>query len=135
MFFRKKGFTLLELVLVIAVIGILAAIIAPRFTSQGPKARVAQTKANLENLRTAVGMYQAEQASFPSSLWNLAPNYMRKIPGETVSDPRGRENASVATSLNGSGGWYYNSTTGDVKCNVRQITLPDNTVEYPMYYW
>ena len=49
---NSKGFTLIELVLVIAVIILLAAIIVPRYASQSGQARIAATKANLESLRS-----------------------------------------------------------------------------------
>lgn len=57
---NKKGFTLVELVVVIAILGILAAIAVPRFTSQTAAAKEAALAASVKSLNGAIGMYIAE---------------------------------------------------------------------------
>ncbi len=57
---NKKGFTLIELIIVIAILGILAVILIPRFTGMRENANVRAVEANLRNLQSAVEVYVAE---------------------------------------------------------------------------
>lgn len=57
---KKKGFTLIELMITIAVIGLLAAIALPRFAGATEDAKVANVQGNLASLRTATHMYMAK---------------------------------------------------------------------------
>ncbi len=57
----KKGFTLIELMVVIAIIGILATITIPRFSNITKDAKIAQIQANRRNLQTAVDIYMARE--------------------------------------------------------------------------
>ena len=59
-FFNKKGFTLIELMIVVAIIGILAAIAIPNFMNYQCKAKQSEAKANLGTIRTNQEAYRAE---------------------------------------------------------------------------
>jgi prepilin-type N-terminal cleavage/methylation domain-containing protein len=62
--FRKKGFTLLELIIVIIVIGILASIALPRYLRVAERSRMAEGKSILGTLRGAQLRYQAEHGNY-----------------------------------------------------------------------
>ncbi len=62
---KKQGFTLIELMVVISIIGFLAAIALPRFTGVTDSAKAAQIQGNLANLRTAIGMFHAKTGEYP----------------------------------------------------------------------
>jgi prepilin-type N-terminal cleavage/methylation domain len=63
---KKKGFTLIELIAVIAILGILIAIIAPRMMGYTDSAKVSKTKANVKTLITAIEVFNST-ADTPSS--------------------------------------------------------------------
>ena len=65
---NKKGFTLIELMIVVAIIGILAAIAIPNFMSYQCKAKQSEAKSNLGTLRTNEEAYKAEFDTYGSSL-------------------------------------------------------------------
>jgi len=77
---RRQGFTLIELLIVIVIIGILAAIAAPKFSSTKEKAYFATMKGDLRNLATAqeafaadnLGSYLSGTATSPASLPGIA---------------------------------------------------------------
>lgn len=66
LFTNKKGFTLIELMIVVAIIGILAAIAIPNFLAYQCKAKQAEAKSALGNVRTSQEAYRAEQDTYGS---------------------------------------------------------------------
>ena len=64
---NNGGFTLLELMIVIVILGILGAIVAPKFMDEPHKARVVQAKMQIENLSTAVKKFYLDNGFYPST--------------------------------------------------------------------
>jgi len=113
---RQRGFTLVEIILVIIIIGVLAAIIIPKFGGQTDSAKIAKTKANLGSLRSAIRLFQSDNnGTKPAALSDLVPGQIRKLPEEGISDP---PSVAVAAANDGSGGWVYDAATGDVSVNL-----------------
>lgn len=91
---KEKGFTLIEIAIVVTVIGILAGVILPRALHVKDDA-VAKVKAvNIKNVQTAVDLYYLEKGSYPVSSGNvdftlLVPDYINEKPEGTYTIDNG----------------------------------------------
>lgn len=63
----RRGFTLIELMVVIVILGILVGIVAPRFMDEPHKARVVKAKLQIENLSTALKKFYIDNGFYPST--------------------------------------------------------------------
>jgi general secretion pathway protein G len=64
---RSGAFTFLEIILVVAIIGILAAIVGPRLIGKSKKAKVSATRSQISALKTALGSYEIQMGDFPTT--------------------------------------------------------------------
>jgi general secretion pathway protein G len=63
----RDGFTLLELVIVVAILSLLAAIIAPKMMGRADDAKIADAKVQIRNLETALKLYKLDNGSYPET--------------------------------------------------------------------
>lgn len=83
---RQQGFTLLELIIVVAIIGILATIAMPALKDMPRRANESVLKTNLRTMRDLIDQYYGDQGHYPESLDVLVEKgYVRQVPYDPLT--------------------------------------------------
>jgi type II secretion system protein G len=80
LFYKTKGFTLIELMVVIAIIGLLASIITVSLFSAQAKGRDAKRVADVRTIQLALEEYYNDNGNYPATLSAIAPTYIAALP-------------------------------------------------------
>lgn len=127
----RTGFSLIEMVIVILILGIIAAVAAPRMFDTATTAEQNTTRQQLAVLRNAIEMYRARSGIYPPM--NDLPLAMTNMlngpfPAPAIGSVRGDtsvyydSSSDTATSVvpdsNQAGGWAYKPANGSLKLNV-----------------
>jgi len=64
---RRSGVTLIEMLVVVVIIAVFAAVVGPRLLNQGDKARVVAARQQIENFQLALGQYHLDTGTYPST--------------------------------------------------------------------
>ena len=94
----QKGFTLIELMVVVTIIGILAAVAVSNVRRAQQKAREAALADNLYEMRKAIDSFYADKQRYPANLQELEPQYLRKIPVDPITKAKDWEEVPADTS-------------------------------------
>ncbi len=129
---RRGGFTLIELMIVIAIIAILAAILVPNFIRARAQGQLTACKSNLKNMGTAMEMYSTDwSGKYPTNgKVSLTPNYLKTIPECPAAG------TDTYIMISGAGATYNTQSYQDyyfVSCNGPNhlpVSVPAN---YPQY--
>ena len=144
---KNTGFTLVEILIVVIILGILAAIVIPQFTEASNDARVSALVSDLQTVRSQVELYKIQHLDdFPGTVngtWTignfvthlngktdingqagvtLGP-YLQKFPTNpfnTSAAVRDATGASDPNTESGTEGWWFNSTTGCFGANTTE---------------
>ncbi len=128
---NQSGFTLIELVIIIVVLGIIAAVAIPKYQDISGEAKVAATKGALGNLRSGISIYYANTAvksgtaEWPpiDSLKTPGVVMMNSLPANPYQSSDAAPDSIVTgvtkgTTVGSRGGWAYNPTTGEIWPNT-----------------
>ena len=86
---RHRGFTLIELIVVMAIVALLASIAAPRYFNSLQKSKETALRSSLSTMRDALDQYAADKGRYPESLEELATaRYIREIPEDPLTGSR-----------------------------------------------
>ncbi|MFP4145989.1 MAG: type IV pilin protein [Phycisphaeraceae bacterium] len=132
---RPRAFTLVELLIVVVILGILAAIIVPNFTSASEESRTNSLAMTIFRVRHQLELYKQEHRNGWPPLAELEAHltlastaegqtaepgtdgyplgpYLGKLPNNPCTD-----DASIGTGGIGTSSWYYDETTGEFRAN------------------
>lgn len=76
---KNKGFSLIELLVVISIIGVLTTVLVMNFVGARERSRDAQRIQNLNSLKNALRMYYNDNQTYPASMNGLVPNYVPSL--------------------------------------------------------
>ena len=130
----RRGFTLIEVLVVVVILGILAAIVVPQFLTAADSSRLSALKTDLHRMRTQIEIYFEQHEFYPTLvdfeaslteasdvLGNTAPDgtpgfpfgpYIHAIPVNPYTG-----NDTIGDGAVASSDWYYDETTGEFLAN------------------
>ena len=130
----KRGFTLVEILIVVVILGILAAIVIPQFTGAASEAKLSSLVSDLQTIRSQIELYKLQHnEALPSLVIAAGVNgltgvtlvdgtqvaagtddsygpYLQRMPTNQFNNDATVD--STGTVGDGGGGWEYNTTTG-----------------------
>ncbi len=150
---KSSGFTLVEILIVVVILGILAAIVIPQFTDASTEAQLSSLCADLQTMRSQLELYKIQHLdqlpdtnSMPEFTACMLTNtnklgevgtgtdypfgpYMHKIPSNPFvaeADANQIDFTSATNPADGSTGWWMNPTTGEFRANSDSASWPDH---------
>ena len=89
LYFKVKGFTIVELLVVLSVIALLLSIITPRYLNKIEEGKEIALKQNLAVIRRSIDQYYSDQGVYPDQLNKLVDKkYLRDIPEDPIAKTR-----------------------------------------------
>ena len=128
---KRSGFSLIEMVIVILILGIIAAVAAPKMFDTAKTAEENSTRQQLAVLRNAIEMYRARDGVYP--LVNMLPTAMNPMlngpfPAPKIGTVRGKTavyydstttlDVAAVPSPGATTGWVYKPANGSLKLNL-----------------
>jgi len=142
----KRGFTLVEILIVVVILGILAAIVIPQFTQASTEAKVNSLCSDLQTLRSQIELYKVQHNDNPPTLADFETQmvyctnisgtaagtpskerdeangfiygpYLERIPDNPFSDASVADDVVVWGSAVETGGWEYDEDSAQIRAN------------------
>jgi len=143
---KNKGFTLVEILIVVVILGILAAIVIPQFSDASTQSKVSSSLSSLQSLRSQIELYKIQHNDNPPALATFEEQmelysdvsgttaatkgtsvasggngiiygpYVQEVPTNPWSD-----SDEIAAAAAADNGWVYNETTGDIWLDISNL--------------
>lgn len=84
---RNRAFTLIELLLVLVILGVLAALVVPKFAGRSEQAKITAAKTDISRIEVALDAFEIDNSRFPTSQEGLRALYERPSNSETWKGP------------------------------------------------
>jgi general secretion pathway protein G len=133
---KTSGFTLIEILIVVIILGILAAIVIPQFTNASTEAKQSSMASQLQTLRSQIGTYVAQHGGTAPSLWTqlteatdssgtastsanaFGPYFTNPVANPLVPTADATTVTTTTTKAqtapDGTAAWIYNAATGEI---------------------
>jgi general secretion pathway protein G len=121
----RKAFTLVEILIVVVILGILAAIVVPQFTNATQDAQVGNLKAQLDTLNNQMELFKARTNNYPdfaTAQWDTMINNDPAIPNSggyikapPVNPINSQSTVAAAAAGDGTVGWYFEDDANGVR--------------------
>jgi prepilin-type N-terminal cleavage/methylation domain-containing protein len=151
----SRGFTLVEILIVVIILGILASIIIGLIGNTSKDAGVSSLKDNLRSMRSALQIYLAQHATYPSgssfadqlTLYSDASGatvtvrdpahpygpYILAMPPLPIGTEKGKSTVTTSSTYSAGFGWRYDATTGQFKANLPDTDVDETGIAYNTY--
>ena len=152
---KKSGFTLVEILIVVVILGILAAIVIPQFTDASTEAKEARLVSDLQSMRSQIELYKIQHNDNMPGVGTGAASFLIAMTGYTLVDGSEDPNKAPGPNVYGpyiqkiptnpfndddtvtedgtlgdnSGGWEFNTTTGAFHADD-DLSTPDGVTDH-----
>ena len=139
----KRGFTLVEILIVVVILGSLAAIVIPQFTQASTEAKVSSTVSSLQSLRSQIELYKIQHNDAPPALATFSDQmiFVTDAGGDSTADKvrvpatghiygpylermpvnPWNDSSTLAAADAAGVGWVYNAITGEIYVAVADV--------------
>ncbi|MHC1718753.1 MAG: type II secretion system protein [Acidaminococcaceae bacterium] len=128
----RAGFTLVELIVVIAVLGVLAGIAIPRFVNANMAARGSKILADMNACESAINIYYVKNGDYPLNTANLVSTYMANWPKPPIGSAlvKKHDNNDLILDVQATNYAYVKPVSGsELDIRVGRVTLGGLTIE------
>jgi prepilin-type N-terminal cleavage/methylation domain-containing protein len=120
----RQAFTLIEILIVVVILGILAAIVIPQFTDASMEAASSNLRSQLQTIRSQIELYNVQNPATPydaatpadATFWDplVQGNYLQTAPINPLTDAAANDPSAVAAAAAVGGAWlWFESSAGD----------------------
>ncbi len=120
---NQRGFATLEVILMVMVIGILASIAVPRFTSITTSANTAKIQSDLSTIDTAIAIYYMENGTYPTDLKTDLEPYLNDI--KNIKPPTGQAYINGKATDIPATSYTFKTVDGETRAALGEYTAGD----------